>query len=143
MHPVQQDRAIGALLLERPGARPLSGEEIARLDVLAAMAAPVLLEKWRDDRWLIAKVVKSVTGQCRMLFGPTHAGRKLVMLALLLLAVVASTWHGEYRVIAQARLEGSIRRGVVAGLDGFLREAPVRAIGCARGRSWRCWTTAT
>jgi len=124
---VQQDCAIGALLLERPGARPLSGEEIARLDVLAAMAGPVLLEKWRDDRWLVAKAVESVTGQCRMLFGPTHAGRKLVILALLLLAVVASTWHGEYHVIAQARLEGSIRRGVVSGLDGFLREAPVRA----------------
>ena len=121
------DDIIGALLLERPAARPLNHDEIARLDVAAALLGPILWEKWRDDRWLVAKAGETISGQVRMLFGPDHAGRKLMALGLLLLAILAGTWHGEYRVVAQARLEGSVRRSVVAGMDGFLREAPVRA----------------
>ncbi len=114
-------------MLERPGARPLSDTEIARLDVLAALVGPVLAEKWRDDRWIATKVGESVASQTRLLLGPTHIARKLVMLAMVLLAVLAGTWRGEYHIISEARLEGTIRRSIVSGLDGFLREAPVRA----------------
>jgi len=124
---LQQDRAIGALLLERPGARPLSEADIARLDVLAALVGPVLGEKWRDDRWVLTKVGESVAYQTRLLLGPTHIARKLAVLALVLFAVLAGTWQGQYHIIAEARLEGTIRRSIVSGLDGFLREAPVRA----------------
>jgi hypothetical protein len=124
---VQQDRVIGALLLERPGARPTTAEEIAQLDLLAAMAGPVLWEKWREDRWLIAKAIESAGNQLRRMLGPAHAGRKLALLALLLLAIAAGTWRGVYQIGAQARIEGSIQRSIVAGIDGFLRAAPVRA----------------
>ena len=124
---LQQDRTIGALLLERPGTRPLADAEIAQLDVLAALVGPVLAEKWRDDRWIATKVGESVASQARILLGPTHVARKLVAIAVVLLSVLVGTWHGEYHIIADARLEGTIRRSIVSGLDGFLREAPVRA----------------
>jgi len=124
---LQQDRAIGALLLERPGAHPLAAVDIARLDALAALVGPVLAEKWRDDRWVATKVGESLARQTRLLLGPTHVARKLTMLAMVLFAVLAGTWHGEYHIIAEARLEGTVRRSIVSGLDGFLREAPVRA----------------
>jgi len=124
---LQQDPAIGALLLERPGGRPLSGADIDRLDALAALVGPVLAEKWRDDRWVAAKVGESVVSQVRLPLGPTHVARELVLLAVVLFSVLAGTWHGEYPIIAEARLEDTIRRSIIAGLDGFLREAPVRA----------------
>jgi hypothetical protein len=124
---VRGDDIIGALLLERPAARPLNDEDIARLDVAAALFGPILWEKWRDDRWLAVKAGETIASHVRLLFGPDHAGRKLTALALLLLAIVAGTCHTEYNVVAQARLEGSVRRSVVASMDGFLREAPVRA----------------
>ncbi len=124
---VQQDRVIGALLLERPIGRPLSGADIGKLDVLAALIGPVLADKRREDRWVAVKVAESAANQVRLLLGPTHAASKLAALAALLLAALAGTVHGEYRIIAEARLEGAIRRSIVASLDGYLREAPVRA----------------
>ena len=124
---VRGDGIAGALLLEWPPARPLTDEDIARLDLTAALIGAILWERWREERWLIVKAAEAAASQVRMLIGPDHAARKLIALALLLLTIVGATWRGEYRVVAQARLEGSIQRDIVAGMDGFLREAPARA----------------
>lgn len=124
---VQQDRVIGALALEHARERPMGMADVALLDVLSGMAGPVLWDKWREDRWLAVKAVESVTRQLRLTLGPTHTGRKLLLLAMLAACVVAGTWRGDYQITAQARLEGSVQRSVVSDLDGFLRSAPVRA----------------
>ena len=120
------DEVIGALVFERPLARPPSDEEIARLTLAAALLGPVLWEKWRDDRWLIARAGESIARQVRLLLGPDQVGRKLAVAAALLALGLGSTVHTTYEVVAQARLEGSVRRTVVSGLDGYLREAPAR-----------------
>jgi hypothetical protein len=119
------DDVVGALLLERLA--PLEREAIARLDVIAALLGPILWEKWREDRWLITKARETLCGNVRMLFGPDHVGRKLAALACVSLVVLGATWHVDYTVVAQARLEGAVRRSIVAPMDGFLRDAPVRA----------------
>ncbi|MCA0921685.1 HlyD family efflux transporter periplasmic adaptor subunit [Pseudooceanicola nanhaiensis] len=117
----------GAITVERPEERPYSEEEIAFLDLAAALVGPVLWEKRQNDKWLIFKVFDSVGHQFTRLFGPGHAGRKLAVLALAGLTALFATWTAPYRVAADARVEGAVQRVLVAPFDGFLRTAPVRA----------------
>jgi RND family efflux transporter MFP subunit len=121
------DRFIGAFTFERPLEAGFDADSIAVLDAIATIAGPVLEEKRRNDRWLIVKIGESLWHQVARLLGPGHAGRKLVVAAIVLLAAAGYTWHGIYRVTADAVVEGQIQRSVVAPFNGFVLDAPVRA----------------
>jgi multidrug resistance efflux pump len=61
------------------------------------------------------------------LFGPGHLVRKLVVAALVVIALFLTFARTTYRVDADAKIEGLVRRAVVAPYDGFIKEANVRA----------------
>jgi RND family efflux transporter MFP subunit len=121
------DRFIGAFSFERPLESGFDADSIAILDAIAAIAGPVLEEKRRNDRWLIVKIGESLWRQVARLLGPGHAGRKLAVAAIVLLATAGYFWNGIYRVTADAVVEGRIQRSVVAPYNGFVLDAPVRA----------------
>ncbi|WP_316014995.1 HlyD family efflux transporter periplasmic adaptor subunit [Roseobacter sp. HKCCA0434] len=121
-----RDSFVGALTFERPASRPFTQDELDMLEAVATVTAPVLEEKRRADRWLIAKAGESLRTQFARLVGPGYLGRKgLLVLAA---ALVALFWFArtEYRVSADARVEGAVQRVVAPAFDGFVAEAPVR-----------------
>jgi multidrug resistance efflux pump len=61
------------------------------------------------------------------LFGPGHLVRKLIAAAIVAVALFVGFARGTYTVNADARIEGIVRRAVVAPYDGFIKEANVRA----------------
>ncbi|HEX3864856.1 MAG TPA: efflux RND transporter periplasmic adaptor subunit [Stellaceae bacterium] len=124
---LQHDHFVGALLFERPADQPFDQETVLALDAISAVLAAVLVEKHRNDRWLIVKAGDAVANQLRRLLGPAHFGRKVAMIVLLLLVAAAVSVTDEYDVTADARLEGTIQRAIVVSLDGYLHEAPARA----------------
>ena len=93
------------------------------------MVGPLLDLKRRDDRWLLRKIWDSLQTQAANLVGPRHWGLKFSALALTGLVVFFSIATGDYRVTAEATLEGSVQRVVTAPQDGYIAQAHSRAGG--------------
>ena len=116
-----------ALLLERPAGRRLSTLEADFCETLGEIAAPMLLCKREQERWLPVKALASARTQLGRLFGADYLGRKLI--ALLFSAVIAlfTFATGEYRITSNATLEGGELRSVVAPFSGYVETARARA----------------
>ncbi len=116
----------GAITLERPDAIPFLEGDISVCRAIAALIAPILEAKKREDRPLVAKAGDSVRQQAERLFGAGHFGRKLAALVLLGLILFLVFADGDNRVTATAVLEPSVRRSVVSHFNGYIKEAAVR-----------------
>ncbi|MEM9387275.1 MAG: HlyD family efflux transporter periplasmic adaptor subunit [Pseudomonadota bacterium] len=117
----------GALCLERGADTPFTPEESEAVERIALLSGPVLAVRERDERWIGSKLGAACVHQLQRLIGPGHLGLKASMLMLTMLIAAAWWVRGDFRVTADARLQGQITRTVAAPIDGFLREAPVRA----------------
>ena len=121
------DDILGALSFERDGENPFDQETVDTLENAAALLGPLLEIKRRDDRMLPTKVADSVVGFLKKLVGPRHDGLKLTSLILIGLFVFLSSTQGDYRVTADAVLEGEVQRAIVAPINGYIREAQTKA----------------
>ena len=121
------DQLLGAITLEMPSGEPLDEKTIRLCEHAASLLGPILEVKRKDDRWLIRKAIDSCKEQARKLVGPRNVGLKLTAgtaAALLLFLIFAS---GDYRVTADARLEGTVQRVIAAPMAGYVAQADVRA----------------
>ncbi len=120
------DRIYGAVTMERSG-DAFTQENVEALQTIAAMVGPVLEEKRLNDRWLLWKVLETLGRQLKFTLGPTHFTRKIVLLVAA--AIVGFFWWATapYKVTADAAIEGTVRRALVAPFDGFILTADVRA----------------
>jgi multidrug efflux pump subunit AcrA (membrane-fusion protein) len=121
------DRFIGALTFERPPDQPFAPETIDLIELVASVVAPVLEEKRQNDRWIGIKVYEAGRGQIERLLGPGYLGRKLAALGAAVLGLFLLLAQETYQVDADARIEGLVRRAVVAPYDGFVATSLARA----------------
>ena len=122
-----EGRVIGGLTFERSSSAALDAETIALCEDVSALLGPILeLKRQARQSWLEA--VREVLGlQIARLRAPGHLQLKAAatgVVAALLMLVLA---RGDYRVTADATLEGRVQRAIVAGIDGYIAEANVRA----------------
>jgi len=94
---------------------------------VAALLGPVLELKHEHDRWIGHKVWRALLGGAGRLLGRGHLALKAYALALVVAVAVLSVATGEYRITADAALEGSVKRVVTAPLDGYVATASSRA----------------
>ena len=121
------ERLLGAMVLERPAGEPFDARTIRLCEHTASLLGPLLDVKRKDDRWLIAKAMDSGGRLLKNIFGPRHVGLKLgVIIAALVIAFFVYT-EGEYRVTADARLEGTVQRAIAVPIAGYVVDANVRA----------------
>ena len=120
------DRLVGAITLERPWDQGFSSADIETLEVVAGVLGPVLEEKRLNDRPLVVKLFDSLLRGIGAILGPRRLGLKLVLVAGA--AGLVALWQvpGEFRVTAEARIEGSVLRVVAAPLDGYVMSSSVR-----------------
>ena len=121
------DTVLGALSFERSDGQPFDQATIDLLEHSAALLGPVLEMKRRDDRLLVLKAAESFRYQVTKFVGPRHYAAKLVGLVLAGIFAFLSLAEGDYRVSADAVLEGAIQRVLVAPINGYIREASARA----------------
>jgi RND family efflux transporter MFP subunit len=121
------DTILGAITLERPADQPLDARSVELCEQVAALIGPLLDVKRKDDRWLFQKAWDSWKSYLRKLTGPRHSVLKLVSAVILVLVVFFTFAKGDYRVTADARLEGGIQRAMAAPLAGYIADASVRA----------------
>ena len=120
-------RLLGALTLERPVGETFDTEAVQLCEHIAALLGPILDVKRREDRWLPRKAVDSARNHLGKLIGPRHIGFKLGVFATVAFVAFFIFAMGDYRVTADATLEGTVHRAVSAPIAGYLADAYVRA----------------
>src|SRR5258708_30987058 len=122
----EDNRVLGAITLERPADNPFDRANIQLCEHVGVLLGPVLELKRREDRWIGRKVLDSFGAVVLRLLGPRHVALKLGAIAAA--ATVAFLWFakGDYRVTADASLEGKIQRALAAPVAGFLFVGPGR-----------------
>jgi biotin carboxyl carrier protein len=123
---VSRNAVFGALTVVREGASTCSTEELALCEHLACIVGPILQLKDESEQSWWMRLRRSARTALRGLIEPGYATHK-TLAAGAAIALVAALWVPvNYRVGAQARIESSIQRAIVAPSDGFLRQVYVR-----------------
>ena len=120
-------RLCGAITFERGESHGFDEADMELGEVIGSILGPILEIKRKEDRWLVAKVADSVSAEFRKVFGPRHVGLKLATLAVSGLIAFLALTTSHYRVSADAVLEGTVQRVVVAPMDGYIAAAQARA----------------
>jgi multidrug resistance efflux pump len=123
---VAEEEPFGALILLRHD-EAFSQAELDLVDAIGSAAAPILVEKARNDRSLLALALARAGDWLGKLFGARHLGLKLATLALIAAAAFLAVATEDYEVRAHAEVQGEVRRSLAAPFDGYVRAAHARA----------------
>jgi RND family efflux transporter MFP subunit len=118
---------VGALTLERAPGQRFDAQALSVCEALAAVAGPIIELKRVGNAGLPAHAGRSAKGLWEKVAGAGHAGFKLGTLLTLSIAVLLAFATGDFRVAADATLEGTIQRAIAAPIGGYVKEAPLRA----------------
>ena len=118
---------VGALTLERAAGHRFDAPALAVCEAVASIAGPIVELKHVGTSGLPLHAGRSAKRLWGRIAGPGHAGFKLGLLLGVALAVFLAVATGEFRVSADATLEGTVQRAVTAPIAGFVKEAPLRA----------------
>ena len=124
---VVNEVVTGAVMFERQGEAGEFDDETKELcEQLAALFAPILHYRRLNDRPITEKLKESAGGLFSNVFGSGYLGTKLI--ASLLVGGIVATYlmPWDYKVSANAILEGEIERVITSPEDGFLKDAPAR-----------------
>jgi len=117
----------GAFTFERPAGKPFDADSIELCQAVVALCSRILEDKRLNDRLLVSRIGDTAHEELVKFTGPRHFGRKIAAALVMAAVVFFSFATGDYRVGANATLEGSVRRVLVAPLDGYVASAPHRA----------------
>ncbi len=126
--PLTHDGIVyGALALERSEENPFALETVRLCEQAMALIAPVLELKRQEDKWLITKVFDSFKSMACGLLGLAHLRLKLATILVAATVAWASLFDGDFRISADAVLEGKIQRDIASPIDGYIETALFRA----------------
>jgi RND family efflux transporter MFP subunit len=121
------DRVVGALTLERASGYRFDAPTRVICEAVASVAGPIVDLKRGNEIGLLRHVGRSAKTLWEQLVGPGHAALKLATPAVLAIAAFLAFATGDYRVSANSILEGTVQRAVTAPINGYVKEAPLRA----------------
>jgi multidrug resistance efflux pump len=126
--PILHDGAlVGAVTLEFDQKNAFGPGTLALCDTAVSLIGPILYEKYLQDRWIGAKLSHGLKDGLQALIGPDTPILKVGAVAALGAAVFLIFASGEYRVTADAILEGTVQRMIVSPIAGYIDEVPARA----------------
>lgn len=124
---VVKEEVIGAIMFERQGVAGVFDEKTKELcEQLASLIAPILQYRRLNDRPLSEKFRESSRVLLFSVMGSGHLGVKLVAVLIVMVFVSAFLMHWDYKVSANAVLEGSIERVITSPENGFIKQASAR-----------------
>jgi RND family efflux transporter MFP subunit len=121
------DRYYGALTCERGANSPFTARDMEFIRAVITLAGPVLESRYNNDLNLPTILWNGLVRQLGNILGPRHLGKKITVLVLAGIIGLLYNAEGQYRLTADAKLEGAIQRAVVVPFAGYLDEAPVAA----------------
>jgi len=120
-------KVVGAFTFERATPQPISSDTVQLCEDAVALVGPLLQLRHAHEARTWDRMRDWLTQHAARLFGPHHPTLKLVASTLTLLVAFLVLARGDYRVVADATLEGRVQRAIVAGFDGYIAEAHARA----------------
>ena len=124
---VDREYCYGLVLFERKLDQAFSESERLTAEPLCNLLGNILEQQRQAQLPFWKLFAKSVKNQLIHLLKPGYLGRKLTVIITLLLLIFFSFTQADYRLSAQAVLEGAELRAVVVPFDGYLEHASVRA----------------
>lgn len=118
---------VGAVTLERESGLPFGPLEVMLIERLAAVIAPVLLLKHQEEKGLLTKAWLSFKDSGSRVFGPAHIKLKMAVVTAMSALIFFSVANADWRITAQAVVEGSVQRTIAAPIDGYISTAEARA----------------
>ena len=122
-----RDSIFAVITLERSEEQPFAPETVRLLEQTLALLSPFLQLKHEDEQHLLAKIGSDLKKKLSRLFGLKQLGLKLSAMSISLLLVAASVLNGDFKIHANAVLEGKVQRVVAAPMQGFILTAEARA----------------
>lgn len=119
------NEVVGVWMLEKD--EPFDDEQLEILDALGLTLGPILDLKRRTEESLLRHSRRSGAHLLRKLIDTSHPGYKLLAILAVLFVTVFALYETDYRVAAEAVVEGRTQRVVVAPFDGYIDSAPARA----------------
>ncbi|MEH6586715.1 MAG: HlyD family efflux transporter periplasmic adaptor subunit [Halioglobus sp.] len=124
---LQGDQAVGAVLFEHHDPNHFGQAERALCEEVAMLMGPLLELRHREERSLVVKIADAAKQFAQNLVGPSHFNLKAGALVAVLLLLVTGFSSVDYRVGADAVLEGWVQRSVAAPFDGYVADVEARA----------------
>jgi len=120
-------RVTGAMTFERSAGGGLDAATIELCTDFGALLGPILdLKRRARESWL-EEAREFLLRQMSRLYGPGDPHFKLAAIGCVAVLLLVCFAKGDYRITASATLEGRVQRAIVAGIDGYIAEANVRA----------------
>jgi multidrug efflux pump subunit AcrA (membrane-fusion protein) len=120
-------RVFGAVTLIGSEAAPLDARALDLCQQILSLLTPFLVMKREQERGILARLADSVGNGLRAVFGIQHLKAKLVVSLAASAIAVASLVEADFRITADAVLEGEVQRVVAAPISGYLLSSAVRA----------------
>lgn len=124
---VRNNKAVGALLLEREAETAFEPETMAHCEQVGLLLGPVLETRRSDERPLAAKIIDTMRRSLMKLFGPRHLPLKLASFLVAAMLTLLTLASGSFRISSDTELEAWMCQAVVAPQQGYIADAHVRA----------------
>ncbi|MFK8030208.1 MAG: efflux RND transporter periplasmic adaptor subunit [Gammaproteobacteria bacterium] len=122
---VDANEVAGAVLFERD--TEFSADEIEQLVQLFVLSAPIIALKTRDAHGPLRKLSRSLRHKSGQIFGLKNLTAKLVFLCLAAFVVFSTQYKQVFSVEADASIEATVQRAVVAGANSYISQVEKRA----------------
>ncbi len=124
---MHKEQPFAAISLLRNEETPFTEENSRLCQQAFLLLTPYLALKREQEKNLLQKNIQALRQSMQSLTGVHHLKAKLAIIMLVLLVTVGSLVDADYRVTADAILEGRVQRVVSAPFDGYLLSAAARA----------------
>jgi len=124
---VSRGRPVGVMTLERRGETGFDAEAVLIAETASSLLAPALDLKFEARRWVSGRIIDFLHDTLKLIFGPERPSYKAGALAAASLLAILVFFPADFRVSANAALEGGRQRAAVAPFAGFIKDAPIRA----------------
>lgn len=126
--PLVADRKVfGAVTLIGGESSPIDRKTLDQCRQTLSLLTPFMALKRDQERSILAKLGRSIGDGLRAVFGLRYLRAKLAVTALASLLTVTSLLQADFRITADAVLEGEVQRVVAAPISGYLLSSAVRA----------------
>ena len=124
---VAERKVFGAITLLCSEEMPLDATTLDLCRQTLSLLAPFLALKRDQEKGIFPKILHSLGSSLKSLFGVKHLRTKMTTIGIASFLVMVSLVEANFRVTADAILEGEVQRVVAAPISGYLLSSAVRA----------------
>ncbi len=124
---VSERKIFGAITLMSSEENPLDATRVDICQQTLALLTPFLVLRHEQERNIFAKLLQSGADGLRKIFGIHKLRLKLTALGIAAFLTMTSLVEANFRITADAVLEGEVQRVVAAPISGYLLSSAVRA----------------